>query len=117
MPLPNGAAEPSLKRQFEPNLQALSTHITALTENHTLLPMALAQAIAGATEWEWFGLLSGSSITTALSLFCSQYSSENWGSLLRQELPELTDEDIEFRVMAVRSHKSDGTLGIGPGIP
>ena len=44
-------------------------------------------------------ILSGSSIndiTTALTLFCSQYSSENWSSLLRQELPELTDADIEW---------------------
>jgi hypothetical protein len=47
------------------------------------------------------GLLSGSSITsndiaTALSIFCSQYSTKHWGDLLRQELPELTDEDIEW---------------------
>jgi hypothetical protein len=50
-------------------------------------------------EWEGLGLLSGSSINdiaTALSSFCSQYSTKRWGDLLRQELPELTDEDIEW---------------------
>ena len=35
-------------------------------------------------------------ITTALSIFRSQYSAANWGDLLRQELPELTDEDVEW---------------------
>jgi hypothetical protein len=68
----------------------------ALTDSHTSLPMALARAKAGAAEWQGLGLLSGpsiSDITTALTLLCSQYSSENWGALLRQELPELTDED------------------------
>jgi hypothetical protein len=34
-------------------------------------------------------------IATALTIFCSQYSTNHWGDLLRQELPELTDEDIE----------------------
>ncbi len=61
--------------------------------------MALAEATKGATEWEGLGLLSGSSIhdtATALSIFCSQYSTKHWGDLLRQELPELTDEDIEW---------------------
>jgi hypothetical protein len=53
---------------------------------------------AGAAEWEGLGLLSGSSISdittaSALTLLCSQYSPENWGALLRQEFPELTDED------------------------
>jgi hypothetical protein len=36
-------------------------------------------------------------VATALSIFCSQYSTNHhWGDLLRQELPELTDEDIEW---------------------
>jgi hypothetical protein len=101
MPLPHGAGEDSLKRRAEPSLQASATHLTALTDNHTSLPMALAEATKGAAEWEGLGLLSGSSINdiaTALSIFCSQYSTKHWGDLLRQELPELrlTDEDIEW---------------------
>jgi hypothetical protein len=61
--------------------------------------MALAEKTKGAAEWEGLGLLSRSSINdiaTALSIFCSQYSTKRWGDLLRQELPELTDEDIEW---------------------
>ena len=61
--------------------------------------MALAAATRGAAEWEGLGLLSGSrinDIATALTIFCSQYSTKRWGDLLRQELPELTDEDIEW---------------------
>jgi hypothetical protein len=61
--------------------------------------MALAEATKGATEWEGLGLLSGSSIkdiATALSLFCSEYGSSNWNELLRKELPDLTDEDIDW---------------------
>ncbi len=84
-----------------PACKALADHLTALTDIHASLPMALAEATKGATEWEGLGLLSGSSISdtaTALSIFCSQYSTRRWGDfkLLRQELPELTDEDIEW---------------------
>ena len=67
----------SLKRHFEPSLQALATHLTALTDSHTSLPIALAEAMAGAAEWEGLGLLSGSSIhdmiTTALSIFLNSH--------------------------------------------
>ena len=69
------------------------------TDGHTSLPMALAQAVSCATVWDGPGLLSGSSIhdvTTALTLCCSHYISESRGALLRRELPELTDEDIEW---------------------
>jgi hypothetical protein len=99
IPVPHGAGEDSLKRRAEPSLQALADHLTALTDTHTSLPMALAKATRGATEWEGLGLLSGSrvnDIATALSIFCSQYSVERWSDLLRKELPELTDEDIEW---------------------
>ncbi len=61
--------------------------------------MALAEATKGLTEWEGLGLLSGSSIkdiATALSLFCSEYGSSHWNELLRKELPDLTDEDIDW---------------------
>ena len=61
--------------------------------------MALGEATKGAAEWEGLGLLSGSSIqdnATALSLFCSNYSASHWADLLRKELPELTDADIEW---------------------
>ena len=53
-----------MKRHAEPSLQAAATHLTALTvtDAHTSLPMALAQATADASEWEGLGLLSGSSI-------------------------------------------------------
>ncbi len=73
------------------------------------------QATKGAAEWEGPGLLlaSGSSINdiaTALSIFCSQYSAKQWGDLLREELPELTDEDIEWlcgltELEAMESHE------------
>jgi hypothetical protein len=101
IPMPHGAGEDSLKRRAEPSLQASAGHLTALTDVHTSLPMALAEATKGAAEWEGLGLLSGSSINdiaTALStsIFCSQYSTEQWGDLLRMELPALTDEDIEW---------------------
>ena len=91
LPLPTGSEEPSLKRHLEPSLQALSTHLSALTDSRTSLPMALAQAMEDVTAWDGLGLLSRSSINdivTALTMFCSHYSSENWGALLRQELPE-----------------------------
>ena len=98
MPLPHHSNGTS-KRNFEPSLQSLATHLTALTDTPTSLPMALAKATSGAAEWEGLGLLSGSSIndiTTALSIFCSQYDAVHWGDLLRRELPELTDEDIDW---------------------
>ncbi len=98
MPLPLGSRG-SAKRSLEPSLQSLATHLTALTDTRTSLPMALARATSGAAEWEGLGLLSGSSIndiSTALSIFCSQYDAEHWGDLLRRELPELTDEDIDW---------------------
>jgi hypothetical protein len=99
IPMPHGAEGGSLKRRAEPSLQALADHLTALTDIRTSLPMALAEATRGAAEWEGLCLLSGSSINdiaTALSIFCSQYSTEHWGDLPRQELPELTAEDIEW---------------------
>jgi hypothetical protein len=61
--------------------------------------MALAEATRGAAEWEGLGLLSGSSIkdiATALSLFCSEYSTSHWTDLLRKELPDLTDDDTDW---------------------
>ncbi len=61
--------------------------------------MALAEATKGAAEWEGLGLLFGPSIkdiATALSLFCSEYGSSHWNELLRKELPDLTDEDIDW---------------------
>jgi hypothetical protein len=79
IPMPHGAGEDSLKRRAEPSLQALADHLTALTDNHTSLPMALAAATRGAAEWKGLGLLSGSSINdiaTALSIICSQYGTE-----------------------------------------
>jgi hypothetical protein len=99
MPLPHGEVGNSLKRRADPGLQTLATHLTALTDAHTSLPMALARATSGATEWEGLGLLSGSSIydiTTALSIFCARYSAASWGDLLKREMPELTDDDIEW---------------------
>ena len=41
--------EPSLKRHLEPSFQAMSTYLVALTDSHTSLPVALAQAVSGAT--------------------------------------------------------------------
>jgi hypothetical protein len=120
MPMPHGAGEDSLKRRAEPSLQALANHLTALTDIHTSLPMALAEATKGASEWEGLGLLSGSSINyiaTALSIFCSQYSTNEWGVLLRQELPELTDEDSEWLCglnEAMESHEP-AVVHVDPG--
>jgi hypothetical protein len=96
--LPRDTGTEAQKRSAEPSLQAPATHLSALS-NSTSLPMALAEATKGATEWEGLGLLSGSSIkdiATALSLFCSEYSSSHWNELLRKELPDLTDEDIDW---------------------
>ena len=77
--MPHGAEEDSLKRRAEPSLQALADHLTALTDTRTSLPMALAEAMRGAAEWEGLGLLAGSrinDIATALSIFCSQYGTK-----------------------------------------
>jgi hypothetical protein len=48
-----------MKRRAEPSLQALATHLSALTDSHwhTSLPMALAEATKGAAEWEGLDLL------------------------------------------------------------
>jgi hypothetical protein len=103
MPLKTGTGNESLKRSAEPSLQALASHLSALTDSSTSLrvPMVLAEATKGTAEWEGLGLLSGSSIqdiATALSLFLSEYSisHSSWHDLLRKELPELTAEDIEW---------------------
>ena len=76
-------------------------HLANLTENPASLPVALAQAIAGAQAWQGMGLLSGSSITdivTALTSVCSQYGPDSrvLVALLRQEVPGQTDGDIEW---------------------
>ena len=45
------------------------------------------------------GLLSGSpiiDIVNSLSAFCLRYGPEGWPALLRQELPDLTDADIQW---------------------
>ena len=62
MPLPHDTGNESLKRSAEPSLQALASHLSALTDNSNSLPMALAKATKGTAEWEGLGLLSGSSI-------------------------------------------------------
>ncbi len=56
--LPRDSGAEAQKRSAEPSLQALATHLSALS-HHTSLPMALAEATKGATEWEGLGLLSG----------------------------------------------------------
>lgn len=92
--------------------------------------MALAMAVtvvgAAAGEWRGLGLLSGSSIndimiTTALTMFCSQCSPgpENWNILLRRELPELTDGDIEWLcglTEAMELHEPASSL-VEPNLP
>jgi hypothetical protein len=71
IPTPHGAGpgEDSLKRRAEPSLQALADHLTALTDIHTSLPMALAEATKGAAEWdsEGLGLLSAVGLTGRLA--------------------------------------------------
>ncbi len=70
-----------------------------LTENPASLPVALARALAGEGTWEGLGLLSGSpiiDIVNSLSAFCHRYGPKGWPALLRQELPDLTDADIEW---------------------
>jgi hypothetical protein len=82
--------------------------------------MALAEATKGATEWEGLGMLHGFSINdiaTALSIFCSQYSTKNWGDLLRQELPELTDEDIEWLCGLTEEMESHEPAALDPSLP
>ena len=93
----------SLKRQHnsqpEPRLHAIASHLKELTENPASLPVALARALAGDGAWEGLGLLSGSTIidiVNSLNAFCQRYGPEGWPALLRQELPDLTDADIEW---------------------
>jgi hypothetical protein len=89
--LPRDIGDAAQKRSAEPSLQALATHLSALTDSTSLPRAALAEATKGATEWEGLGLLAGSSIkdiATALSLFCSEYGSSHWNALLRKELPD-----------------------------
>jgi hypothetical protein len=83
----------------EPSLQAIANHLAELATHPASLPVALARALAGEEAWTGLGLLSGSSISgiaTALTMFCTQYGPDNWADLLRQELPELTDDDITW---------------------
>ena len=93
----------SFKRQHnsqpEPRLHAIANHLKELTENPASLPVALARALAGDGAWEGLGLLSGSTIidiVNSLTAFCQRYGPEGWPALLRQELPDLTDADIEW---------------------
>jgi hypothetical protein len=95
--------ESNLKRQRnsepEPKLHATANHLKELTENPASLPVALARALAGEGAWEGLGLLSGSTIidiVNSLNAFCLRYGPEGWPALLRQELPDLTDADIEW---------------------
>jgi hypothetical protein len=95
--------ESNLKRQRnsepEPKLHDTANHLKELTENPASLPVALARALAGEGAWEGLGLLSGSTIidiVNSLNAFCLRYGPEGWPALLRQELPDLTDEDIEW---------------------
>ena len=95
--------ESNLKRQRnsepEPRLHATANHLKELTENPASLPVALARALAGEGAWEGLGLLSGSTIidiVNSLNAFCLRYGPEGWPALLRQELPDLTDADIEW---------------------
>ncbi len=90
MPMPHNTGNEPLNRSAEPSLQALANHLSALTDSPTSLPMALAEATKGAaaSEWKGLGLLSrsGSSIkdiATALSLFCSEYSTSHWADQVR----------------------------------
>ena len=94
---------PSLKRhhdsQPELRLHATASHLRELTENPASLPVALARALAGDGTWEGLGLLSGSTtndIVNSLTAFCQRYGPEGWPALLRRELPDLTDADIEW---------------------
>ncbi len=93
----------SLKRQHnsqpEPRLHATANHLKELTEEPASLPVALARALAGEGTWEGLGLLSGSTIiniVNSLTAFCQRYGPEGWPALLRQELPDLADADIEW---------------------
>ncbi len=58
-----------------PSLQALADHLTALTDNHTSFPMALAEATKGAAEWEpeGLGLLSASGPSMTSTQAASEY--------------------------------------------
>ncbi len=119
MPVPNDTGNESLKRGAEPSLHALASHLSALTDSSTSLPMVLAEATKGTTEWEGLGLLSGSSIkdiATALSPFLSEYSMSHWHDLLRKELPELTAADIEWLCgLSEAAEALEPVQSMGPG--
>jgi hypothetical protein len=122
IPLMRHSAALTLKRQHnsqpEPRLQAIANHLEELIANHVeeltanlllCLPVALARALAGKEEaWEGLGLLSGSTIihVNSLTSFCQLYGSDGWPALLRQELRDQTDEDIEW----LSSFGGDGTV-------
>ncbi len=90
--------------------------------------------------WSAQTLLSGSTrsiqvtdiqvtVATALSLFCSHYSTTHRGELLRQKLPEQTDEDIEWLLVCqcglteateawepVSANADPGAVGVPAGL-
>jgi hypothetical protein len=99
IPLTASSRKRQRNSQPEPRLHATANHLKELTENPASLPVALAKALAGEGTWEGLGLLSGSTIldiVNSLNAFCQQYGPEGWPALLRQELPDLTDADIEW---------------------
>jgi hypothetical protein len=50
-------------------------------------------------------------------LMRSPYSTKNWGDLLRQELPELTDEDIEWLCGPTEAMESHEPAALDPSLP
>ena len=49
--------------------------------------------------WDSLGLLSGSclaDIITALDEFCSRYDRRRWPDMLREAIPDLTEQDVDW---------------------
>jgi hypothetical protein len=94
---PSGKALPAMAGGLSTSAYAAAAHLEALTTNS--LALALAHAIVADGPWDSLGLLSGSclaDIITALDEFCSRYDRQRWPGLLREAIPDLTEQDVDW---------------------
>ena len=94
---PSGKALPAMTVGPGSSAYAAVAHLEALTTNS--LALALAHAIVADGPWDSLDLLSGSclaDIITALDEFCSRYDRHRWPHMLREAIPGLTEQDIDW---------------------
>jgi hypothetical protein len=61
--------------------------------------MAIAQALHGDRSWKGMGLVSGSKLSDIIDTlreFVRIYDRANWPNILRTEIPELPEADVEW---------------------